>query len=261
MSRGVGALLVLAGVTACGRGAGRTVRVYDPFEGPALSSVWETSRLAPGSVVIESQVVRAGRSAARIVLRPRDTFEAAAPGDVASERDELLEAQPLVSRQDVTYEYAFSLFLPSNFPIVRRRLVLAQWKQDCRGAHACSNDAPILALRYVGGILAITRTVEGRRDTLFTTRDEMRGRWTDLRFRLRFAHGAQGRVQAWLDGRQVVDVAGVTANAENDLTGYRAPGRFYFKMGLYRDLLPFPETLYVDEYRKTQLPDSASPPR
>jgi hypothetical protein len=192
------------------------------------------------------------------VLRPRDTFEAAAPGDVDSERDELAEAEPLVSRADVTYEYAFSLFLPRDFPIVRRRLVLAQWKQDCRGAGPCSNDAPLLALRYVGGILAITRTVDGRRDTLFTTSQEIRGKWSDLRFRLRFSHGARGRVQAWLDGRQIVDGTGVMANAENDVTGYRSPGRFYFKMGLYRDLLPFPETLYVDEYRKTQLADSAS---
>ena len=233
------------------------VRVYDGFETPALSRSWETSRLAPGSVVMQSRVVRAGRSAARIVLRPRDTFEAAAPGDVDSERDELLEAGPLVSRPDVTYEYAFSLFLPRDFPIVQKRLVLAQWKQDCRAARACSNDAPILALRYAGGILAITRSVAGRRDTLFTTREEIRGRWTDLRFRLRFSHTARGRVQAWLDERQVLDAAGVTVNAENDVTGYRPPGRFYFKLGLYRDLLPFPETLYVDEYRKTQLPDSA----
>jgi hypothetical protein len=35
--------------------------------------------------------------------------------------------------------------------------------------------------------------------------------------------------------------------------GYPAHGYVYFKMGLYRDEMPQPMTIYVDEYRKDEL--------
>jgi hypothetical protein len=35
--------------------------------------------------------------------------------------------------------------------------------------------------------------------------------------------------------------------------GYTSDGRFYFKLGLYRDRMPQPMSIYVDEYRKKSL--------
>ena len=55
----------------------------------------------------------------------------------------------------------------------------------------------------------------------------------------------------------MVDYSGVTANAESAATGYPTPSYYYFKMGLYRDVMPQPMTLYLDEYRKRQLPVDA----
>jgi hypothetical protein len=125
------------------------VDVYDGFEAPRLTALWSDDRFEPGAVKMQSGVVRAGRGAAQIVLRSRDKFEAGIKGSKDSERAELLEAARLVSREDVTYEYSFSDFLPADFPIVPVRLVLAQWKQACNGHEPCSDDSPVVALRYV----------------------------------------------------------------------------------------------------------------
>ena len=46
---------------------------------------------------------------------------------------------------------------------------------------------------------------------------------------------------------------GVTANSENSATGYPSPSYFYFKMGLSRDVMAKPMTIYIDEYRTRQL--------
>jgi hypothetical protein len=53
-----------------------------------------------------------------------------------------------------------------------------------------------------------------------------------------------------------VDFQGANANAENETTGYPSPSVFYFKLGLYRNVMPEPMTIYLDEYRKRELPDT-----
>ncbi len=180
-------------------------------------------------------------------------FEAGANSSKDSERDELLEGW--TSREDSAYEYSISMFLPLNFPIVPTRLVIAQWKQDSSGAAPCSDDSPVLAIRYSSGVLLVTQQIGRHRTTLFETGEEVRGKWMDFVFRLRFSTGARGFVRAWLNSKQIVDYTGTNAYAENATTGYRSPSRFYFKMGLYRDVMAEPMTIYIDEYRKKQLPD------
>ena len=229
------------------------VDVYDGFETPTLSAIWDTSRFVRGAVSMQSEVVRAGRGAVKVVLHSRDKFEAGVNGDRDSERAELEEKGNLVSKENNTYEYSFSMFIPADFPIVPTRLVIAQWKQDCQGRPNCSNDAPVVAVRYVSGALRITHQTGPHRTTLFETSDNMRGKWTDFRFRIRFSLQASGLLEAWLNGVQVVDYRGVMAYPENATTGYQNPSRFYFKMGLYRDVMAEPMTIYIDEYRKKQL--------
>jgi hypothetical protein len=51
----------------------------------------------------------------------------------------------------------------------------------------------------------------------------------------------------------VADYKGATAYPETPATGYASPSLFYFKMGLYRDLMAEPMTIYIDEYKKKQL--------
>ncbi len=235
------------------------VDVYDGFETRELSGIWDTSRFASGAVTMQSKIVRSGRGAAKVVLHSKDIFEAGVNGEKDSERAELMEAQKLVSKENNTYEYSFSMFIPTGFPVLPTRLVMAQWKQDCDGHAACSDNSPVVAIRYSSGVLQITHQFAAHRTALFETHENLRGRWNDFRFRIRFTPREHGLVQAWLNDRQVVDYSGVNAYPENAGTGYPSPSLFYFKMGLYRDVMADPMTIYIDEYRKRQLPtDSIS---
>jgi len=220
-----------------------------------LSKVWDTDRFVPGAVQMQTNIFRTGRGAARITVHTHDKFEAGINGSRDSERAELLEARKLTSKENEAYEFSFSMFIPTNFPIVPTRLVIAQWKQYCPGGN-CSDDSPVVAIRYVSGVLRITHQIGPHRTTLFETKEDLRGRWLDFKFQIRFSTTENGRIRAWLGDKQIVDYKGLNAYPENDRTGYANPSRFYFKMGLYRDVTPEPMTIYIDEYRKKQLPQN-----
>lgn len=207
----------------------------------------------PGAVTMQSQIVRAGHGAAKITLHTGEVFEAGRNGDKDSERAELLEASRLYAKQDAAYEYIFSEFLPANFPIVPTRLVLAQWKQACVAYATCDDNSPVVAIRYSSGIFRITQDLRSHRTILYERREDLRNRWLDFRFRIRFTPGVTGRIQAWLGGKKLVVFTGATANPENSVSAYLNPSTFYFKMGLYRDVMPEPMTIYIDEYRKREL--------
>src|SRR5438034_11495911 len=66
---------------------------YDGFETKVLSGIWSTSKFEPGAVVMQSDVVRAGKSSVKITIRQGDRYDAADPGTGTkeNERDELLE--------------------------------------------------------------------------------------------------------------------------------------------------------------------------
>jgi len=101
--------------------------------------------------------------------------------------------------------------------------------------------------------MRITQDIDKKPIVLWEEKGEFRGRWLDWKFQARFSTGKDGRVKAWLGGRMLLDYTGVTANTENQTTGYRNPGYFYFKMGLYRNRMAEPMTVYIDEYRKQTL--------
>jgi hypothetical protein len=246
------------------------ISAYDGFESSTPSNVWQGILLAPGALQIQSRIARAGRRAAEITVRARDKFAPGIHGDSDSERDELVEAEALVARtkDNCAYEYSFSVFLPKNFPIVPTRLVIAQWKQFCPGQlkmlhgstlaaksnRVCSDDSPVLAVRYMSNVLRITQDIEGTHTNLFQSKGDFRNRWLDFNIKVRFSRGDDGRVEAWLDNKQIVNYRGPTANPENMETGYSRPSHYYFKMGLYRNVMAEPMTIYVDEYRKKSLP-------
>ena len=251
MTRRLAAILFVCLAAACAWQA--RIDVHDGFEGARLDKVWATDRFQAGSVTMQSDVVRAGKGAARIVLHRGEVFEAGRNGNKDSERAELAEAERFYSREDRTYEFSFSQYLPADFPVVPVRLVLAQWKQDCKGHAPCDDASPVVAVRYTGGVMQITLQTAEHRRPLYETREELRGRWLDYRFRIRFTPRADGLLQAWLGEKQVVDYHGATAYPESPATGYDSPSQFYFKMGLYRDTMEQPMTLYIDEYRKREV--------
>jgi hypothetical protein len=60
-----------------------------------------------------------------------------------------------------------------------------------------------------------------------------------------------GYIDACLNGAQIVSCQGATLYQVR--RGYPAHGYTCFKMGLYRDELQQPMTMYVDDYRKDEL--------
>jgi hypothetical protein len=238
-------LLILSSIS-CRAG----VDVSDGFEAPTLSKSWSTRKFAPGAAEIQSKVARTGKSALKITLREGDWTEANDyPGGPILERAELEESPALWAEEDKTYAYSFSIFLPQDFPIVPTRLVIAQWKQRCP-QEACTPSSPVIAIRYSAGELRIT-TGPGSA-TLYRTEEEVRNRWLDFRFQIRFSGGERGRIKAWLNTWQVVDYTGATKYSAQG--GYPSRNRFYFKIGLYRDRMPEPMSIYIDDYRKQQPP-------
>jgi hypothetical protein len=229
------------------------INVYDGFEKPALSKIWSTDRMVKDALQIQSLIVRKGKGAAMITLKSGDVFEAGQGKSKDSERDELREADYLVSKENITYEYQFSLFLPDSFPIVPTRLVIAQWKQYCGGNDLCSDDSPVLAIRYVSGELFITIQTDTTTKAVFQTTDEIRNRWLDFKFKVRFSRQDNGQVNGWLNDKQIVTLNGITCYSSKK--GYGEKSYFYFKTGLYRDLMPEPMTIYIDEYRKREISD------
>ena len=235
-------------VTGCRQ---KPVDVYDGFEGRRLSSIWQTNRMERHAFEIQSEKVYKGKSAAKITLRTGDVAEAATATDKATERDELLESESLFSVEGKKYEYEFNLFLPENFPIVPVRLVIAQWKQDCPFC-ACSEYNPILAVRYVSGKLFVTLKTDSVRHILYETNQEIRNKWHNFRFQVRFSRRPDGEIDAFLDNEKIIAYTGITSYSES-CGLFSDKNKYYFKMGLYRDRMPEPMSIYIDEYRKREL--------
>jgi hypothetical protein len=213
-------------------------------------TLWDTSRFVKGAVTMQSKIVKSGHSAAKITLNQGDKYEAGNDSSLVSERAELLEAQKLASKEYSGYEYAFSMFIPADFPIVPTRLVIAQWKQYCK-QEICSDDSPVLALRYTKGILQITIQTGAHREVFYETKGDIRNKWLSFRLQTNFSRTQNGYVNAWIDDKQVLNYNGKTCYSEE--RGYPNNSYFFFKMGLYRDKMPLPMSIYIDDYSKKQL--------
>jgi hypothetical protein len=225
--------------------------VQDSFETPQLSKIWSTDRMVKNAFEIQSTIVRHGQSAAKITLHTGDMHEAGIGKSKDSERDELREATGRFSAENKIYEYQFSLFLPDSFPIVPTRLVIAQWKQRCPDDSSCSDDSPVMAVRYVSGKLYITLNTDSGAKTIYQTKEEVRNKWLDFKFNVCFSRLSNGWVNIWLNEKQITSFKGITCYSSQK--GYNSNSYFYFKMGLYRDVMPVPMTIYIDDYSKKEI--------
>jgi hypothetical protein len=232
------------------------IPIIDEFENPIISNLWKTDKIIPSDVNIQSEVFKSGHSAIQISLHTNDKFEAGRNGNLDSERAELTEAKSLFAQQGKTYLQTFSMFIPNDFPIVERRLVIAQWKQKCPFGHICDDNSPVLAIRYISGKMLITQTIGPQRTALWESEEGFRNRWLDFKFRVCFTSNDRGRIMAYLNDSIIVNYSGPTAYNEDSTTGYPSPSQFYFKMGLYRDTMTEPMTIYIDSYSKELLRDN-----
>jgi hypothetical protein len=234
---------VLAVVLVLAWGAAASAAsVTDGFESGNIGPLWKTHRVKAGGAIVQRDVVRSGTYALRVELHQGDMAGIGGDGE-ATERAEIQEADGLWARFGESHEYRFSLYVPPEFPIVDRRLVIGQWKQACTD---CSkNRSPIIAQRFRRGVFYVTiETLKGR-TTIYQHPQSILGQWLDLRYRIRFAW-ADGSVALWLNGARVAEYQGPLGYPDD-------PPEVYFRLGLYRDRLSQPMTAYFDDYHKERV--------
>ena len=212
----------------------------DGFEGDALAPFWlagdhGSGRYAPGAVVVTDERARSGRRSARITVCEGDVAQLGDSGQ-ENERAELDSGKRALLGREAWCGYSF--LVPDGFPIVDTRLVLSQWKQsELPGS-------PLVAQRFRGGRHYVTVRDWDELDGEFRHYELppiAPGRWNDMVCRVRFSRGTDGLVEIWMNGERVVRFTGTTAGSE---------GRdfFYHKLGLYRDRMAEPMTVYIDNY-------------
>jgi hypothetical protein len=186
-------------------------------------------------VVLTAEYARSGRQSARIKLREGDIAQLGGSGQ-PNERAELDSGRRTLLGRNAWF--GFSFLIPPGFPIVDTRLVISQWKQSRL------EGSPVVAQRFRNGRHSITiRDLEtrGRWREEYDLPPIVPGRWNDMVYHIRFAADSSGLVEIWMNGQRVVRSPGPTASA-------RGRDQFYHKLGLYRDRMSEPMTIYIDNY-------------
>jgi hypothetical protein len=248
MKNAITIILIILSITTCR--SDRMTSIQDNFESDSLSKIWSNDKFVPGRFKIQSKYTRSGNKAAMLTLNNGDQIDKEI-GTII-ERAELKESKKLISSENSNYSYSFSIFLPPDFPIVSTRLVIAQWKQDCKSGN-CNPNNPVIALRYQSGQFFVTLQVGPDRTILYTQTDSILNKWLDFKFNIRFSRKPDGIIKAWLNDKAIIDYKGVTAYSQD--FGYPVPGVFYFKVGLYRDTMVQSMTIYIDDYKKQSIPE------
>ena len=220
----------------------------DSFEKDSLSQIWTSDKFVEGGFLIQPEKTRSGERAAMLQVKQGDQIEE--EKGTHFERAELKESKKLMSAEYKNYSYKFSLMIPEGFPETGTRLVVAQWKQNCRSGN-CDPDNPVIAVRFESGELFITLQTDEKRQELFRQKKPVLNQWLDFRFDIRFSRNNNGVLLVWLNQQQIINFSGTTAYAGK--FGYPTPGDFYFKTGLYRDTMKEPMKIYFDEYSKSSL--------
>jgi len=216
------------------------IRLADDFQG-GIAPFWGRDWMPAGGMRFVPDPAAPVGQALAITLHHGDCPDVGGDGE-RTERAELHELPSVTLPTETEVWYAVSLYLPRDFPLVDRRLVVGQWYQPSPDPRLQAIRSPLVANRFRAGVFSITRQDDSTRVVLFETPGDVRGRWLRLAYHLRFSHSG-GRLEIWLDGQQVVDYAGPLAYPQ-------AHDRVHFRLGLYRDHLPIPMTLLVRDFRR-----------
>jgi hypothetical protein len=208
----------------------------DDFEGPALATFWlpgsyGSGRYAPGAVTISSERAYSGTSSAEITVRDGDIDQDGGDG-AHTERAELDSGAHALYGEDAWCRFAF--LLPSGFPIVDNRLVIAQWKQ--KGV-----ASPLVAQRFRAGRHYASIWSSGAEAIKHELPPLEVERWHEMVYHIKFSDESTGLVDIWMDGVLVMSWRGQTASPD-------ARNAFYHKIGLYRDHWADPMTIFFDDY-------------
>lgn len=227
---------------------GQIPRLVDSFESGSIEKFWlpgdyGSGRFVPGAIQVSDKFARSGKQSVQITVR-EGNVEAAGGGGTVVERSELDSGHFTLMGQETWY--GFSVLVPKDFPIVDTRLVISQCKQT-------DASRPLIAQRFRDGKHTLTVESHGKKRE-FRLPDLPLGKWADFVCRARYSTGADGAVEFWMNGKKVASYSGPVAEE----AGKNA---FYHKIGLYRDRMKQPMTIYFDNYAVGDSYESVDPAR
>ncbi len=231
--------------------SGQNLTLVDDFDSGILSPIWTTKKLPENALRHINSLTRTGRGAIEISLLAGVQTEIGGDGQF-TERAELREAPDVRLKMGMESWYAFSFLLPSDFPIVKTRLVIARWKQSFKDPS--KDRSPMVSLRYIDGKLRVDVARDRGKRKVFIEKMDLLNRWVDMVFRIIPEPNEEGLLQAWKDDRQMVDYRGPLGFKDDE-------DEIYFKLGLYRDHMKEPMRIIYDRFRRGSSFKEVSIPR
>lgn len=201
------------------------------FETGDLSRL-DLQKAREDSLTVVSAPVRAGRHAARTLLRSSD------PEVNSGQRAEFSDGKRGTRIEMVQdYWYGLAIYLPAEFVAPERsNAVLFQWHTQQGG------PSPVLAIRVMGGEWLITTNATEKKRVLARLPFE-KERWTDCVVHARWSAEKRGYWTIWKDGVEIV-------NERDIVTQYPEALGPYAKFGQYHSVDEVAENVvYFDEYR------------
>ena len=219
---------------------GQNITLVDDFDTGILSPIWTTKKLPENALRHISSPTRTGQGAIQISVYPGAQTEIGGGGQF-TERAEIREAPDVRLSMGMESWYAFSFLLPSDFPIVKTRLVIARWKQSFNDPS--KDRSPMVSLRYINGKLRVDVARDRGKRKVFIDKMDLLNRWVDMVFRLIPEPNKDGLLQVWKDGKLIVDYNGPLGFRDDE-------DEIYFKLGLYRDHMKEPMRIIYDRFRR-----------
>ncbi len=201
------------------------------FESGDLSQL-QTQKAQPDSLTLVTTPVRAGKHAAKTLLRASD------PEVHGGQRSEFSDSKKITRiEMEKDYWYGLSIFLPGDFVApTQSNAVLFQWHTQQGG------PSPVLAIRAHKNDWLITGQATGKKRILARLPFE-KDRWTDWVVHVRWSAENKGFWTIWKDGIEVV-------NERDIITQYPEALGPYAKFGQYHSVGEVPQNIvYFDEYR------------
>src|SRR3989344_2968213 len=198
-------------------------------------NIWSLKRLSKDNRKIVKYL---GKNSFQITVRKGDYQMDGGDGHV-TERAELTEEKSLWVPTGTLIWYSFYFAFPKDFMLLDNRLVFAQWKQSTK-----KPESPFLSFRYVNGRLYFQVVYDDKREIFYCKENEWRGDWHKVLVYYKLNRDFQGETKAWADGSLVADHKGRLGSSHPTSDPH-------FKMGLYRDQIDEPQTIYLANFRRS----------
>lgn len=117
---------------------------------------------------------------------------------------------------------------------MRRIRIFAQWKQFG------NTNSPFLSLRYINGFLQ-SKFCHSSNQVKTNLAPLSSNIWYDISVNYQLNQNQTGHFSIWLDGQKIQTYKGPLGFSPNG-------NAIHFHLGIYRDQLTIPQTLYFDQF-------------